>query len=676
MLKKSMPPPYFPQMSDDGIITDDDLTDDIIYAEIRPYAHAETGDAIFFYLDGLLHQFSEVTDTTTWPIIYKIPGGDVPDGVYPCYYKVRDKADNVSVSATQYCIIFRGVDSILPPPVFSDAVGGVITAQNILAVAGTHVAVPAYPGIAVDDVVTLTTLVNGASDFPPESQYTAQHTVTSDDLSGGFSLLVPERVLIVTASGTAYARYTVHSATRNALSEPASASIENSTDTLLPAPWLPDAPADVLTGADVIAHSGVRAALSYPDMRAGDVVVVSLRGLAISGVPVTDTENQVCVVSAAQVAVSEAEVLFSQQIPAKIRDGFLDCYYHVARDGITRLSMIDHVQLVSDIDDTLPAPVFLSAEGGVLYTDTVQAENGTPLLIAYDAMMTGDYVRVLLRGWDAAGQVVPEAEYVTSHTITAPEAAVHQYTEFLPAAPLLAVGDNGKLLADYVVYNNGLGTLSRSFTGETVMKQRESSDLQMVLTMDAPPTDEALASYKAYNRGYLTGAPGMTVQIDCGSNVIIDESGLNRYTLNLNESGHGSFLLYSAVPGSSPVIAFSVNNPALQVNRDAVFSDYTRGEADILVFASTTGAPAASGIPCSVYVVTTPSPEIKKVRVTIEQGEAEILGYQGQTSADIMLSPDHSAEINFISSTTGVVKVLVTLPESSASNELITMAFI
>lgn len=475
MFKKSMPPPYFPQMSDDGIITDDDLTDDIIYAEIRPYAHAETGDAIFFYLDGLLHQFSEVTDATTWPIIYKIPAGDVPDGVYPCYYKVRDKADNVSVSATQYCIIFRGVDSILPPPVFSDAVEGVITAQNILAVAGTHVAVPAYPGIAVDDVVTLTTLVNGASDFPPESQYTAQHTVTSDDLSGGFSLLVPERVLIVTASGTAYARYTVHSATRNALSESASASIENSTDTLLPAPWLPDAPADVLTGADVIAHSGVRAALSYPDMRVGDVVLVTLRGLAISGVPVTEPENQVCVVSAAQVAAGEAEVLFSQQIPSSVRDGFLDCYYHVARDGITRLSMIDHVQLVSDIDETLPAPVFLSAEGGVLYTDTVQAENGTPLLIAYDTMMTGDYVRVLLRGWDAAGQVVPEAEYVTSHTITAPEAAAHQYTEFLPAAPLLAVGDNGRLQAAYVVYNNGLSILSRSYTENILMEYRTIS---------------------------------------------------------------------------------------------------------------------------------------------------------------------------------------------------------
>lgn len=207
-------------------------------------------------------------------------------------------------------------------------------------------------------------------------------------------------------------------------------------------------------------------------------------------------------------------------------------------------------------------------------------------------------------------------------------------------------------------------------------------NMNLLLTIGAPPTDTDIIDQVPCNRGLITGQPGSLVQLTTNETVTIIETETHSLTMNLNASGEGAFRFYSHHAEVSSVALVNIDTGDIKTGT-AIFNDYQAGDGDISILGSTSGAAANGEMPCSIYLVTNPATlidnriDITSVRVTIvDSTTAQIVGYPNQSSAIIPLKSDKSAEVDITNTEAESVTIQLTLPESSGTEMRVKMIFI
>lgn len=204
-------------MQDNGAITEDEAgafgdntgTIDIV---VNPYSNAAKGDTLRCYFDGIPMGYEFIDNPLTdFPIVFHQPAGELPDGTYLVHILAKDSAGNTNQSPPVEAVLARGAQVTLPPPEFTDAIGGGLVYTSVIALEGTHIHIPAYPMISAGDEVTLSFFVqNSLGDTVPESQYGFTRTLTEVDVADGFQHLIPQDYILTVSQGQAFASYRVH----------------------------------------------------------------------------------------------------------------------------------------------------------------------------------------------------------------------------------------------------------------------------------------------------------------------------------------------------------------------------------------------------------------------------------------------------------------------------------
>ncbi|HHR6591785.1 TPA: hypothetical protein ACS785_004029, partial [Providencia alcalifaciens] len=675
----ALPAPYLPQMSDDGFITESDLqAENAIFAMIPPYHTAAKYDSIRLFFQGQPSLYKLIEDPDKdLPFVFHIPANDLPDGVYTLYYTVTDVSQNTSLSPLSLAILIRNGSGTLPPPQFIDAVDNVLDRQNILSHGGTHIHIPNYPLAQVGDKVTLTFYVKDENNNDvPSSQFTVNHDMTESDVSSGVTLFVPERYLLVVAQGNAFCLYSVSYINGNMeTSGPASAHIDNSETLLLPPPIFLDGEDGLLTEDEV--SSGVRLSIAYPNMLENDALRIFLRGFTVLGLPVPEANDELRIqLTASQASAGEVSVIFPRALAELVVQGWLDSDYTVTRSTLENLSETAAVRLNLMEPISLPPPIFTEAIDGILLIDSVIELHGTPLRIAWPQLAEKDVVTIILNGYDREGQMVAEASYQEEHTVTAEDEVAGLFTLLLPENAVLAVGESGKLEAQYWVMYAGNAGFAYSLTAEVIlMKVPSASSLTLVLATGAPIYDNTL-TIRPRNHGKVYGPAGASIALSCSSPAWFTESGTNTMTATLNQDGEARFSISSTATGEITVLAVDEGN-SQQSSASTAFSRYKTGSEtpQIRSWGKSSGSVADGSMICSIYLVTENLPTLTKVHVQVIEGSAT-LRETGATSGDLLLHPDKSVAIEFVDTLSEDVTVRLSLPESTGNTFDIPLHFV
>ncbi|HHR6462442.1 TPA: hypothetical protein ACS78F_003926, partial [Providencia alcalifaciens] len=237
-------------------------------------------------------------------------------------------------------------------------------------------------------------------------------------------------------------------------SGPASAHIDNSETLLLPPPIFLDGEDGLLTEDEV--SSGVRLSIAYPNMLENDALRIFLRGFTVLGLPVPEANDELRIqLTASQASAGEVSVIFPRALAELVVQGWLDSDYTVTRSTLENLSETAAVRLNLMEPISLPPPIFTEAIDGILLIDSVIELHGTSLRIAWPQLAEKDVVTIILNGYDREGQMVAEASYQEEHTVTAEDEVAGLFTLLLPENAVLAVGESGKLEAQYWVMYAG-----------------------------------------------------------------------------------------------------------------------------------------------------------------------------------------------------------------------------
>lgn len=174
-------------------------------------------------------------------------------------------------------------------------------------------------------------------------------------------------------------------------------------------------------------------------------------------------------------------------------------------------------------EDKYSAPLFPDATNGVIDDESIRLNNGTHILIEpYSDMVSGDEVRLYVYLYDNndvqvwsgyLDEVVNDADIVAGITK-------------LIAAETLDEVSSGKICAHYQVVNSG-AIKGTSDTACAIIKNvAPATNLNMLVTKDAPVYDANSFMLRPFNRGVITGNPGDRVQVTVSGNAVFESNGL------------------------------------------------------------------------------------------------------------------------------------------------------
>lgn len=286
-----LPSPSLPQMSDDGYINEVELlSSGGVDVMVNRYNNAAVGDYLCLFWDGEAISTLWLTENnidTAFPWQVTVPEELVPDGSHSVWYTSTDTYQNIAASGITTAIVDRSHTGSLPPPVFIDAVDGVITYSSVMLNNGTYVEIPG-DALAVDDVVTLYWVGFDESGVTvPASVTSVTHTVTSADLQG-FDILIAPSYITPVGEGSAQAWYSVTSPSGNVQnSDSASVNINMAPSVLYPAPTFPAGGDGWLDCAE--SSMGVDITVPASNFVVNSVVTVYWQGYARDGSTVANT---------------------------------------------------------------------------------------------------------------------------------------------------------------------------------------------------------------------------------------------------------------------------------------------------------------------------------------------------------------------------------------------------
>lgn len=401
-----LPNPYLPQMLNDGIITDNELTlnKDSIVIQIHRYETATEGDYIACFFNGGPLETKVIVDVSTdFPVQFFCGTSSLPDGIYPVYYTVTESGSgNPAASPTAYAFLYRSGGYPFPPPVFPDAINGFLPQTGY--VTNVHVTVD-YPTMKLADnfAVTLSAIDNGGMQIGEE---TVTHEVSSADidnhhqgipLSFLFSNSLP---LQMNQKGMLVASYSGKLAGIDDQTSPPSTVHLDSSPPILPPPIFTQASNGVLNIEQVTVAGNTPLVANYL-LNANDEVTFVVSGKNADGIPIPGADWQKTLsitqaVSSVQVNVPAAILLAVGEL------GTLTAKYVLKSSGVYSQSENTEVMMKSDALNALYGlqvtsgapvrmhpPVTLPCNRGVVY-----APGGTTVRVgANQAILAHDDAR-------------------------------------------------------------------------------------------------------------------------------------------------------------------------------------------------------------------------------------------------------------------------------------------
>jgi len=300
----TLPAPDFPEADSTNTIVDADTADGSTLVHIPAYSGIAVGDHVWIYWVGANSSGYTIPESVV-TLTYNVGSADISDGFdvavaapyvtiinvgsATAWYTVTPADGSTAESSDSATVNIDMSQVTLPPPTFPEGNDGWIDATE--ATDGTPVSIPAYPNISTGDVVTV--YWQGYNDGTPVTgtAWSTSYTVTSSDLSDGFSVVVPSASILPIGIGTAQSYYDVtFTATQShGASSAASVNIDTFHSTLLPPPAFPEAGDDgIIDSTEYI--DGTPIVITYPGMNVGDGVNLYWQGYEDDGItPVSGT---------------------------------------------------------------------------------------------------------------------------------------------------------------------------------------------------------------------------------------------------------------------------------------------------------------------------------------------------------------------------------------------------
>jgi len=465
MVTTPLPRPLFPQMGNDGVINQLELDTSGIIIEVAEYGTAKKGDYIELWFESVaINSISLAEDNIDqyFPWICRVSpeiASKIQDGIYKVQYKVIDAAQNHTWSDTGNAIIDRETIGTFPPPIFPEAdAENIISYDDAMSDGGTPVSIPAYPGIAIGDRVTLYWVGYINNDISQQSITQINHNVQHDELFG-FDVYVSTPFILVEGLDRAKAWYVVSkNESRNERSKDGSVFIDATGNIGLPEPSFIEGDDGWLDIYEATSNSGTPIAVPvYSGMNLNDTVVIHWQGYNKDGGLITETKHDIikCVNENDLADGFQVNIPTMKIIPIEVGTAF--CYYDVFYvDGTSGSSSGASIK-IDTIHKVLPPPYLTEAiNDGVIDNEDAISEGGTPVDISYETIEEGDNVTLYWSGYQG-NNLTPSIGSVYSITrivsLTESQLGIISFT--VPTSYIISIG-KGYATASYTVqFANG-----------------------------------------------------------------------------------------------------------------------------------------------------------------------------------------------------------------------------
>ena len=287
-----LPPPTFPDANTENTITYDSVLQNGGTHVKVPWstdAYA-AGDTVYVYWREFDTSGSPVPTSET-SVTHTVVNSDVSKGFKvlvsspfvtavtstgsaEAWYSVIPQSGTAQSSQTGAVNIDMSGSGVYPAPSIPAGSDGWI-ACNEITVDGVEIDVPAssqfVPGGGV--VVYWQGYDASGSAIPATTWTSPVHTLTTADVTAGFSVMVPTAFITPIGIGSVQAWYSVTAPAIPGISGVTSVQVDSQHCTLLPPPVFPAAAGDnTITGSEVTSDSGTDMDITYPGMVAGDIV--------------------------------------------------------------------------------------------------------------------------------------------------------------------------------------------------------------------------------------------------------------------------------------------------------------------------------------------------------------------------------------------------------------------
>lgn len=678
-----LPSPSLPQMSDDGYINEVELlSSGGVAVMVNRYSNAAVGDYLSLFWDGEAVSTLWLTENnidTAFPWQVIVPEELVPDGSHSVWYTSTDTYQNIAASSTTTAIVDRSHTGSLPPPVFIDAVAGVITYSSVMLNSGTHVEVPG-DALAVGDTVTLYWVGFDESGVTvPASVTSVTHTVTSADLQR-FDVLIAPSYITPIGEGSAQAWYSVTNASgivQN--SDSASVNIVMAPSVLYPAPIFP-------AGGDGwldCAESSMGVDITVPassSFVANSVITIYWQGYARDGSAVANTYDVIPHVVAAADVTDGFTVTVPPAYVTPIGVGYGQAWYQVNSPSIPGVSELAQVSVDTEHCSLLPAPEFpAAADDGVIDADEITADSGTEMTVSYPGMAAGDTVTAFWYGYvTSPSEPVAGTSWTETRTLVASEAEVQQAVFHIPAAYITPVGV-GYCEGRYQVLFHDEEGIASSATTDVKIDTTPTAGLWMICGTGAPLFDPHLA-VRPLNSVTLQGPAGADVQLSVSgtSGAYFNANDAQTLTVRLDETGFGFAQVYSYQTGNVPVSAYVISDPQMSARASMTFTRWLDGQGELQYYGISTGAAADGKSLCSVYLVTSEPCAATWAQLSLTNNNSAAITVSGDKTAFINVSGTHAGGFDItdgVAETVEFTLSLVSISGSYITSSLVFSAF-
>lgn len=328
----TLPPPQFTD-SVDGVISEVSIINNQgTHLAIPSYSNIREDDEINITFTGYTNE-GEFIPAAQYTIQHFVESSDISNGfsvlvplynlltirvgeARASYSVVRTGSGNIEYSDSSSASI-TAVSTLLPAPIFDDAMNGLLDSQAISS--GINVSVLLAPSIDIElgDTVTLTwrgynyfgELINGT-----EGNITKLPLTISDLSAGVLKFVISSEITVFSHIIYLRCEYVVTNVNTNKyrLSNPATALIDVN-GRVIPAPVFPSAVNNIITQESVINNNGTLLLAIYTGIAIGDIVSFSINGTDESGNPEpTAKYNSTIVVNSTHILSNSVGI----QIPA------------------------------------------------------------------------------------------------------------------------------------------------------------------------------------------------------------------------------------------------------------------------------------------------------------------------------------------------------------------------
>lgn len=678
-----LPSPALPQMSDDGYINEIELlSSGGVAVMVNRYSDAAVGDYLCLFWDGeaisTLWLTEDNIDTAfPWQVI--VPEDLIPDGSHSVWYTSTDTYQNIAASGTTTAIVDRSHTGSLPPPVFTDAVDGVITYSSVTLNSGTHVDVPG-DALAVDDIITLYWVgFDEAGTTVPASVTSVTHTVTSDDLQG-FEVLIAPSYITPIGEGSAQAWYSVTTSAGDVQnSDSAAVDIDLAPSVLYPAPLFPAGGdgwldcAEISLGVDIT----VPASSSFVE---NSVITVYWQGYTRDGTAIATAYDVIAHVIASADIASGFTVTVPSTYVTPIGIGYAQAWYQVDSPSLPGVSEMAQVNVDTEHCSLLPAPEFpAAADDGVIDSDEITADDGTEMTVSYPGMAAGDTVTAFWFGYvSSPDDPVAGTSWTETRTLVVSEAEAQLAVFPIPAAYITPVGV-GYGEGRYEVLFSGESGIASSATTDVEIDATPATGLWMVCGTGAPLYNPYVA-VRPLNSVTLHGPAGADVELSVSgtSGAYFNANDAQTLTVRLDETGFGFAQVYSYETGNVPISAYVTSDPQLSARTSMTFTWWLDGQGELEYYGISTGAAADGRSLCSVYFITSEPCEATWAELSLTNNNSARITLSGGKSALINVSGTHAGGFDLtdsVAESVGFTLSLLNVSGSYITSSLVFSAF-